>query len=55
MGLLGNSGGIGPGSSEGGSYDMVEKEHRQDLDKIFEQKIFGIEVQAERVRKYLVG
>ena len=55
MGLLGHSGGISPGSSEGGNDDMAEKEHRQELDKILEKKIFGMEVQAERVRQYLVG
>ena len=55
MGILENPGGLSPGSSEGGNDDMAEREHRQELDKILEKKIFGMEVQAERVRQYLVG
>ena len=48
------SGGLIPGYSEGGNAEMVENEYHQELVQVLEQKLFGMEGQAERCRKYMV-
>ena len=55
MGILDNSGGLIPGSAEGGNVKMVEKEHHQELVQILEHNFFGMEGQVERIQKDLVG
>ena len=48
------SGGLIPGYSEGGNYEMVENEHHQELFQVLEQKLFSMEGQAERCWIYMV-
>ena len=55
MGILKNSGGLGPRSTEGGNTAMVKREHHQELDHIFEQNFVGIYGKAERVQQDLLG
>ena len=49
MGLLENSGGIGPGYAEGGNSEITEKEHNQELVQRLEHNFFGMEGKTERV------